>query len=491
MKSGKTTIRMVGDVMVSVPDNGRLMTPYVLYEQEDWFEDEIRFLRKISRPGMQMIDVGANYGLYTLALAQVLGESGRVLAVEPSSATASHLRESVTINRFGQISIAQVALSDRIGNARLQLSDNAELNALAVEYSPGTTTEDVSLTTLDKLVEDHGCRDVDFLKVDAEGEEERILAGGKRFFLDQSPLVMYEIKSGDKLNLGLVDAFAAMGYASYRLVPGLGMLAPFDPNDGLEAYQLNLFCCKQDRAMALARDGILAMAKNIPESVSASDHWWRQELVTWPFAASMQADWFTEESISRQTGSDYGAIVSLYGAAHDSARDPATRYAALRIAYEGLTALCRTDRDPYRLSTLARVAREFGARRVAVFIIGKAIQSLTQDDPGPPGQPFLPASEHFDRVVASGRLRSWLLASLLDQGISLYAHSTYFAPLELLQNLEALKSTGFQRPEMERRRQLMRIRANLQARPEPDPSLVKYDAGNRNPGFWTGQTVFS
>ena len=66
-------IRIVDDIAVVVPDTLRLMSPYVLREQENWFEIEVGFVRRITRPGMSVLDIGANYGVYTLLLAPLLG----------------------------------------------------------------------------------------------------------------------------------------------------------------------------------------------------------------------------------------------------------------------------------------------------------------------------------------------------------------------------------------------------------------------------------
>ena len=83
-----TTLTMVDGVRIVVPDSLDLITPYVLLEQQDWFEDEIKFLRRLLQPGQKVIDVGANYGVYTLSMAQTVGPTGRVWAFEPASNTA-------------------------------------------------------------------------------------------------------------------------------------------------------------------------------------------------------------------------------------------------------------------------------------------------------------------------------------------------------------------------------------------------------------------
>ena len=62
-------VNIRGNARLCVPRALDQITPYVLLEQEDWFEEEIRFVRRWLGPGMRVIDVGANYGVYTVAAA--------------------------------------------------------------------------------------------------------------------------------------------------------------------------------------------------------------------------------------------------------------------------------------------------------------------------------------------------------------------------------------------------------------------------------------
>jgi hypothetical protein len=71
-----STLEIAGGARVVTPDSLNLITPYVLYEQQDWFEDEIVYLRRLLLPGQRAIDVGANYGVYTLSIAQAVGPTG-------------------------------------------------------------------------------------------------------------------------------------------------------------------------------------------------------------------------------------------------------------------------------------------------------------------------------------------------------------------------------------------------------------------------------
>ncbi|WP_300450415.1 hypothetical protein [Accumulibacter sp.] len=55
---------MVDNVRVVVPDSLDLITPYVLLEQQDWFEDEIKFLRRLLQPEQAVIDIGPSACLW-------------------------------------------------------------------------------------------------------------------------------------------------------------------------------------------------------------------------------------------------------------------------------------------------------------------------------------------------------------------------------------------------------------------------------------------
>src|SRR5262245_15831600 len=120
------TLTIVDGIRVVVPDALNLITPYVLLEQHDWFEDEIKFVRRLLEPGQKVIDIGANYGAYTLSMARAVGSSGEVWAFEPASATATLLGESIVANGFSQVVLERSALSSNCGTARLALNENSE-----------------------------------------------------------------------------------------------------------------------------------------------------------------------------------------------------------------------------------------------------------------------------------------------------------------------------------------------------------------------------
>jgi protein O-GlcNAc transferase len=190
------TVELVDGVRVVVPDSLNLITSYVLREQNDWFEDEIKFLRHLIQPGQRVIDIGANCGVYTLTMAKLVGPTGRVWAFEPASATANLLAAGITANEFTNVELIRSAVSNVPGTAQLSLHENSELNELVRDATaPGGATETVSCVTVDDSRDIHGWKDIDFWKIDAEGEEVNIVRGGASFLAAESPLIQYEINA--------------------------------------------------------------------------------------------------------------------------------------------------------------------------------------------------------------------------------------------------------------------------------------------------------
>jgi hypothetical protein len=113
-------------------------------------------------------------------------------------------------------------------------------------------------------------------------------------------------------------------------------------------------------------------------------------------------------------------------------------------------------------------------------------------DPGPPTEAFLSATPAFDAIKPDARHAEWMRASLLDALMTLGAFSSYFSQgtvakrEALLERLEKLRATGFQRAQMERRRQLVRVFSRLQPGPVSDPLLTSLTPDNLNPELWGG-----
>ncbi len=448
----RVTHRLVDGSQVITPPGHHLLTPFVLAEQGDWFEDEIRFLRRSTEPGATVLDIGANYGTFALSLATAVGPEGSVIAVEPTPTTASCLRDSIAANGFSHLELVEAALSDREGTLHLRLEENSELNALADEPGQEERTVAVPSHTLDGLMASRGHPDLDFIKIDAEGAELRIIEGGKQTLRDCSPLILFETVHAGTSNVGLPEAFIALGYEIYLLVPGLQILAPYEPSEELDAFQLNLFACKSDRAANLEERGLLTRRNEdlSPAAPGILQDW----LKTFPYCLEFAPYW--QGAGGREGTNSYLTSLEQYAMAHKATElSPSKRLAALDAAIAAATEAVSASASAARRHSLARMLRERGARMASIQVLNALVDDLVGGTVEVE-EPFFVADPEFDSIAPRKELGFWCLAAALTARIRSSSHSAYFNRDNDKIGLEALENMGFLSPTMARRLALLR-----------------------------------
>ena len=216
----------------------------VLMAEGDWFEHEMEFLRNWIQPGMTVIDVGANVGVYTFSAAMKVGAEGKVLAVEPFSKCVRYLQETCRINEINWVKILAGAASDKSGTAKLLLYSASESNELISDEAIATINqaqfEEVKCFTLDSLIDTEQLTKVDFIKMDAEGHELSVLAGSNRILSEFKPIILYENIAGTKgSNLPVAEYLISQGYQLFRYKPYVRELIPVEISENLQG-NLNL-----------------------------------------------------------------------------------------------------------------------------------------------------------------------------------------------------------------------------------------------------------
>jgi FkbM family methyltransferase len=174
----------VWDTQMFVDTRDLGFTPHILANGVWELANTKAFLRQM-RAGMTVVEVGANFGYFTLIGARLVGPSGKYYAFEPNDVTFDCLRSSVVINGFGGIvTTTNMAVSDRSGTAVLHKSavytTNSNIVAGTRDLLPGTedvfTEEEIAVVSLDDFFPANGPQ-IEFLKIDAEGSEPAIFRG--------------------------------------------------------------------------------------------------------------------------------------------------------------------------------------------------------------------------------------------------------------------------------------------------------------------------
>jgi FkbM family methyltransferase len=141
-------------------------------------------MQQLVRPGMTVVDAGANLGYFTLLLADLVGPDGRVLAFEPNPHIARRLRQSVAVNGFaGRTAVHDVALGDAEREVGLVVPAGEPKNAHVVPAGEG----DVQVHS--HRLDSYGVLP-DFIKIDVEGAEMAVWQGMTGILAARKPLTV-------------------------------------------------------------------------------------------------------------------------------------------------------------------------------------------------------------------------------------------------------------------------------------------------------------
>jgi FkbM family methyltransferase len=156
------------------------LTPWIR-RHATWEADVLRLLHASVRPGMTVVDVGANVGFHTVVLSQLVGPDGAVHAFEPFPVTVDILRANLWRHRCENTTLHEAAASDTAGRVRIETDPEGRSGAHL-----GDTGIEVAATTLDDAL---GSVTVDVMKIDVEGAEPLVLRGAERVLAASPRLV--------------------------------------------------------------------------------------------------------------------------------------------------------------------------------------------------------------------------------------------------------------------------------------------------------------
>lgn len=172
--------------------------------------DIVLLMNRILRPGMVVIDVGANIGEITLTAARRVGVGGRVYAFEPMKVLFAQLIENLSVNSVAQVTPIEKGLSHTSGTATIytaaaQFEDGTWHDGLGTLYpttSRSIAAGDIVLTTLDEFCSASYIEKIDLLKIDVEGAELAVIKGGLTAITRFQPFLIVEIQADTSVGAG-------------------------------------------------------------------------------------------------------------------------------------------------------------------------------------------------------------------------------------------------------------------------------------------------
>jgi FkbM family methyltransferase len=143
------------------------------------FEPEmVERFQRVVRPGMVVLDIGANLGYYTLLASKLAGPGGKVLAFEPELTNLSFLMKNIAQNACVNVFVCPCAVSDAFGELTLYLSYPSRSGHSIIRPDDGASrSQRVGAVSLDEYV---APLEPNVVKIDIEGAEALALRGMKR-----------------------------------------------------------------------------------------------------------------------------------------------------------------------------------------------------------------------------------------------------------------------------------------------------------------------
>jgi FkbM family methyltransferase len=148
---------------------------------------ESALMKHYMPPGSVCFDIGAQAGYHTLYASGVVGPSGHVFAFEPAPRNAANIRKHLAINHLENVTVVEAAVSNFDGVSRFDCTGSAVSGRLSTDGSLAVRT-----VSLDHEIESGVLTEPDYIKIDAEGAELRILEGARRLLTRRHPTLSIE-----------------------------------------------------------------------------------------------------------------------------------------------------------------------------------------------------------------------------------------------------------------------------------------------------------
>ncbi len=162
-----------------------------------WEMGVTELLTKLIKPGMNVIDIGANYGYFSFLMAELVRPKGHLYSIEANPLMCELINKSIKVNGYkNSITVINQAISDQNNYVEsFSFSNNSPMNgALTANKSKNALDKnfhkqlDVQATTFDAI--EFNNNSIDLIKIDIEGSENKFWFGSKKLRKSNPNLIM-------------------------------------------------------------------------------------------------------------------------------------------------------------------------------------------------------------------------------------------------------------------------------------------------------------
>jgi FkbM family methyltransferase len=199
------------------------------------------------KPGDAVFDIGANFGIYSVHAARLVGSAGAVYAFEPVPTTQTRLFQTLALNDTRDVHVVPIAVTAENGEVPINVFDDPSasgwsslgthtmMKADGQRVQPGKRVM-VKGQTLDDFASEAGVDRVAFCKIDVEGFEADVFAGAERMLSEKRiDVICFELSEDplageNRRPLDVLLPLAKQGYQIFRHEDA-GLVGPVDPQE--------------------------------------------------------------------------------------------------------------------------------------------------------------------------------------------------------------------------------------------------------------------
>lgn len=218
IEGGQVVYTLNNDIRMVCDYRDLRAAPFEVMSMGAYEKKELEMCRQLLQDGQTFIDVGANIGWYSLQLARLF-PAATVLAIEPIPATFEYLKQNIHLNGLTNIQSFNCGCWKEMDTLTFSYYPEQSGNASILNVSGYEGAQPIKclVVKLDDFAKQRGLHP-DFIKIDVEGAELRVLEGAGKILKRDQPIILAEsVKEwAEKFDYTPADLLAYLGGYGYR-----------------------------------------------------------------------------------------------------------------------------------------------------------------------------------------------------------------------------------------------------------------------------------
>ncbi|WP_299290926.1 FkbM family methyltransferase [Nitrosopumilus sp.] len=185
-----------------------------------------KLISEFLQDGMICLDIGSNIGYYALLESKLVGEKGKIIAIEPSPDNVKYLKRNLDLQNITNVEVSNFAAGEKDGTLKFLIYEDAANSCMVIPEGqeskfPGTVIE-VPVKRIDSFIEDYDLDKIDLLRMDTEGYEFNIFQGMRETIRKYHPIIQLEVHRsimGQENTRNFLEGLRDDGYDVKNYVP--------------------------------------------------------------------------------------------------------------------------------------------------------------------------------------------------------------------------------------------------------------------------------